>query len=75
MGHRKLQPMWLTECAFVDDITLCAAKEKDLQQNFEIWKEQLMKRGMKIHIDKIKAMVIGNDRKSINIEINGEKVE
>ncbi|KAJ3659567.1 hypothetical protein Zmor_011250 [Zophobas morio] len=28
VGHTKLQPVWLTDCAFADDITVCAAKEK-----------------------------------------------
>ncbi|XP_031358768.1 uncharacterized protein LOC116182371 [Photinus pyralis] len=75
IGTNKLIPVNVSECAFADDVMICAAKEKDLQDNLRIWEEELTKRNMIINTNKTKVMVISKENKNINIVINQNKIE
>lgn len=75
IGFNKLSPVNVSVCAFADDLMICAAKEKDLQENLQIWEEELAKRNLKINISKTKVMVISKENKNTNIEINQSKIE
>ncbi|XP_030766848.1 uncharacterized protein LOC115890687 [Sitophilus oryzae] len=39
-GYRNLQPIWIKECAFADDLAILANSEKELKRNLEIWLER-----------------------------------
>lgn len=39
VGHRNLERVTITECAFADDIVIFAPNEEDLKRNLEIWKK------------------------------------
>lgn len=75
IGFNKLTPVSVTVCAFADDVMICAAKEKELQENLQIWEEELKKRNMKINTNKTKVMVLSKENKEINLEISQSKIE
>lgn len=33
----------ISECAFPDELMICMEREKDLQHNLELWKDELTK--------------------------------
>ena len=43
MGYRKLKPIYLMECQFVDDL-MTMARNHELQRSLEIWNMVLQKR-------------------------------
>ncbi|KAJ3655554.1 hypothetical protein Zmor_014678 [Zophobas morio] len=75
VGYREMLPVYISECAFADDIVIFAGSERDLQRNLSIWDEELTKKKMKINVEKTKVMAIGKQTKQINISINGRKLE
>ncbi|CAH1997516.1 unnamed protein product [Acanthoscelides obtectus] len=64
----------LSECAFADDLMICAEREKDLQTNLELWNAEIEIRNLKINVAKSKVMVIGKNVKEI-IKINNNELE
>ncbi|CAH2001232.1 unnamed protein product [Acanthoscelides obtectus] len=46
----------LSECAFTDDLMICAEREKDLQTDLELWNAELEIRNLKINVAKSKVM-------------------
>lgn len=75
IGFNKLMPVYLSECAFADDMMICAPTEKALQENLLVWEKELQKRKLKINPNKTKVMMIGKEQKQLNIELNQEKIE
>lgn len=57
--HKKLEMVELAECAFADDIIICAEYKKKPHQNLEWWNEGPTKCKVLINTSKIKTMVIG----------------
>lgn len=74
-GHRNLQPIWIKECAFADDLAILANSEKELKRNLEIWLEALGERNLKINEIKTKVMILGKTEVNMNIEINDINLE
>lgn len=75
VGHRNLQIVEISECAFADDLIVYAKNERDLQLNLNVWKTALEKRNMKINVDKTKVMVIGKNASQIKIQIEEKELE
>ncbi|CAH1990794.1 unnamed protein product [Acanthoscelides obtectus] len=65
----------LAECAFADDLMICAEREKYLQVNLKLWNAELEIRNLKINVAKSKVMVIGKNVKEIKIKINNSELE
>lgn len=75
IGYNNLKAVNLSECAFADDLLICANRESDLQHNLNVWNSELCKRNLKINVNKTKVMVIGKDTRKINIKINQQQLE
>lgn len=41
LGYRKLRMVKLVECAFGEDLMICAENDEKLQQNVEWWVKEL----------------------------------
>lgn len=75
IGYKNLGKVGITECVFADDLAVFAKSEKDLQYNINIWNDALRKRNMKVNAKKTKVMVISREKRNINIQIDGDKIE
>lgn len=75
VGYRKLQPIFIRNCVFADDIIVMAGSEEELQRNLMIWNEELTNNGMKINANKTQVMLIGKDHQKIKIQINEQEIE
>ena len=75
VGHHRLRPVTISECAFADDLVVCAANENTMQENLKVWENELSKRNMKININKTKVMMIGKEHKQLQITLRNEKLE
>ncbi|KAJ8935859.1 hypothetical protein NQ318_015970 [Aromia moschata] len=75
MGHRNLEPVWISECAFADDILVLARSDTELKKNLNIWNEKLKERKLKLNVSKTKIMTGGRPDIAVNVELNGDKVE
>lgn len=75
IGYNKLKPIGISECAFADDVMICASKEEDLRESLIIWGDELKKRNLKMNISKTKVMVIGQNNRNLNIAVNNESIE
>lgn len=75
IGYHKLQPVTIGECAFADDVMICAKTEKGLQEKLNRWTEELKSRGMKMNIKKTKVMHVGREHKSISLTSEQEPLE
>lgn len=75
MGYYRLNPVELSECAFADDLMICAPTERDLINNTKLWERELQKRNLKVNVEKSKVVYIGEENKQINITIEGKKME
>lgn len=75
VGFRCLRSTEISEGAFADDLVIMTENEKDLQRNLEIWNTTLEEYGMRINKNKTKVMVIGNEKKVMNIQIDGVAIE
>lgn len=75
IGYRYMEPIYLTECAFADDLAIWAKNEKELQENLEIWNRSLQTRNLKINTEKTKVMVIGKNNIQTKIQLNDKEIE
>ena len=75
VGYRYLQPVKLSQCAFADDIVLFAPSERELQNNLNIWNEELKNNGMKINKSKTKIMAITENNQDLDVYLEGVKLE
>lgn len=75
VGHRRLQRVEITECAFADDIVIMARNVKDLEDNLKIWQHEAEQSGMKLNMNKTKVLAVTQNREEIKVEIEGEEVE
>ncbi|KAI5747504.1 hypothetical protein M8J77_015356 [Diaphorina citri] len=75
IGYWKLQPVFITEMAFADDLAILAKDATILQFNLNIWNEEMQRRGMTINVNKTKTMVISKNPVKHTINLNNQKVE
>lgn len=75
VGYRYMEPIFITECAFADDLMIWAKNEKELQENLETWNRSLQTHNLKINTDKTKIMVIGKNNTQTKIQLNGQELE
>lgn len=75
VGYRNLQPVYVTECAFADDVVIIAGKEDDLQTNLNIWNSTLSENGMEINTEKTKILVVAKEPQNADIRINGRQIQ
>jgi hypothetical protein len=74
-GYWKMQPVYISELAFADDVALIAKSEKHLQSNLKTWKEELEKRGMTISSSKTKTMIVSREEKKHQITLGEQALE
>lgn len=53
----------------------CAANENELQKNLRIRQDKVKKRKMKTNVSKTKVILIGKERRNINIEVSNQRIE
>lgn len=75
VGYHNMKPVWLSECAFADDVVVFAKSESQLKNNLDIWNKKLIEKGLKLNEEKTKIMVSGKTHRPVNIEVNGKKIE
>ncbi|XP_072377966.1 uncharacterized protein [Diabrotica undecimpunctata] len=61
--HRNLEAMWISECAYADDLVIFGINEEAFNRNLQVWNAALIKRNLRINNDKTKVMVCGKNRK------------
>lgn len=44
---------------------ICALSENELQENLRLWEKELMKRNLNVNANKIKVVMIGNEKQDI----------
>ena len=70
IGHRHMQPVYISECAFADDLVVFGKNEKELQKNLEVWNVALGANNMKVNEEKTKIMITGRGSTQTNISLN-----
>lgn len=70
-----MQPVWINECAFADDIVIFARNETELKRNLNTWNNKLSSKNLKINENKTKIMINGKSEEMVNIEINDQIIE
>lgn len=75
IGYWNMEPIYLSQCSFADDLMICAKNEDELQKNLEIWHTALRQRNLKINLDKTKIMVLGNSDVQTTIGLNNRIIE
>ena len=75
IGYYRLSPVELSECAFADDLMICAPTERDLVGNIKIWERELQRRNLRVNIEKSKVLYIGEEHRQLNVMIDGQKME
>lgn len=75
VGHRNMEPIWLNECAFADDLVVFGKSERELSKNLEAWNLTLASKNLKINEEKTKVMVVGKGSTRTNIELNGKGID
>lgn len=75
VGYRNLVAVWISECAFADDVGIFARNKEQLQQNLIVWNEALKARNLKINENKTKIMKIGKTQENISIKLNNKEIE
>ncbi|KAJ8951320.1 hypothetical protein NQ318_008224 [Aromia moschata] len=73
--HRNLEPVWISECAFADDILVLARSGTELKKSLNIWNAKLKERKLKLNVSKTKIMAEGRPDIAVNVELNGGKLE
>ncbi|XP_030757968.1 uncharacterized protein LOC115883710 [Sitophilus oryzae] len=75
VGYQNMQPVWINECAFADDIVIFARNETELKRNLNTWNNKLSSKNLKINENKTKIMISGKSEEMVNIEINDQIIE
>lgn len=75
VGYKELKPVFMSECAFADDVVVMAGSASELQTNLLIWKEILTENSMKMNIEKTKVMAVANEPQQMHIQIEGKVIE
>jgi uncharacterized protein YukE len=75
VGYWKLRCIRLTELCYADDLIILGETEKQLQENINNLNEGLKTLNMKINKQKTKTMIIGQQSKKHNIQIDDEALE
>lgn len=75
VGYRNMRQVTITECAFADDVIICAGSEEDMNTNLKWWAEIINKFNMKMNVKKTKMMHIGREAKYDHIQIDGTTIE
>ena len=75
VGHFNLQPVYLSTCAYADDLAVFAKSAEELQRCLNLWDVELSRLGFRINTDKTKVMVLNGDKDIIRVCLNGEPVE
>lgn len=75
VGYRNMEQIYISECAYADDIVLVSNNERELQENMNIWNEILEEYGMRINKEKTKVMAVTEEPKKINIYLEEMELE
>lgn len=75
VGYRNMEPVYLAQCAFADDLMICAKSEKELQRNLEVWNAALKQRNLKINLEKTKIMVVGDKDTQTTVTLEGTAIK
>lgn len=75
IGYWNMKIITITELCYADDLIIIGETEKQLQNNIQVFNEELRKKNMKINIQKTKTMVIGNSEEKHSIELDGKYLE
>ncbi|KAI5754287.1 hypothetical protein M8J77_007444 [Diaphorina citri] len=75
IGYWKLQPIYITDLAFADDLAILAKNETNLQHNLNVWNEEMTRRGMVINVKKTKSMVISRNPIQHHVHLNNQPIE
>lgn len=75
IGYWNMKMITITELCYADDLIIIGETEKQLQNNINVFNQELKKKNMKINIQKTKTMVIGNLEEKHSIEIDGKYLE
>lgn len=75
VGYRNMEPVWISECAFADDLVVFAKNETELKKNLNIWNEKLKRKKLKLNEDKTKVMIGGKTNHLLNVGLNGKRLE
>ncbi|XP_072389944.1 uncharacterized protein [Diabrotica undecimpunctata] len=74
-GQRNLDAVWISECAYSDDLVIFEINEEALNRNLQVWNAALIKRNLRINNENTKVMVCGKNRKQTKITLNGNTLE
>ncbi|XP_072394927.1 uncharacterized protein [Diabrotica undecimpunctata] len=74
-GHINLDAVWISECAYADDLVIFGINKEAANRNLQVWNAALIKRNLRINNEKTKVMVCGKNRKQTKITLNGNTLE
>ena len=60
---------------FADDIVLCRQNHRELEENLEIWRNALERRGLKVSGSKTEYLRVGGVDDGKELKLQGEKVK